>query len=441
MTCEADGANDRLPPGPDNALALTSAGSHAALSLALWRLLGLQGVMNASHFMAMPLLAVYCTSALGLSAATTGAVLAVYFAAARMTPVVVAPLVDRFGRWPAVSWGLFLRGVGFFGLLLAPGETAALLATLVLGLGTALTEAGAYGVIGAQPQATRERLIVFNAQALNVGCVLGPLTGAGLAAVDLMLPLLASGVLFVGLALAALFERSPELTTHTPQPMSESYSAVLGDRAYLLLCVVLVPWWALFAQLFAAFPLEATARGGSPGWAGSVLVVNGGIGFLVLFAVPALMRAFGTIGLLAVAIATGGVAIGLVGQVPGLVLLLLLVAIFSAAEIAVLAGAEILVGRHAGGRAVSTYFALFNMSWGLGGALGGAAGPLMAQAADPKAAWALMGATALVSLAGLALYRRVAPVGIIREGTIGAAPQQDDQRSKRTSTGEAPCGG
>lgn len=113
MTCEADGANDRLPPGPDNALALTSAGSHAALSLALWRLLGLQGVMNASHFMAMPLLAVYCTSALGLSAATTGAVLAVYFAGARMTPVVVAPLVDRFGRWPAVSWGLFLRGVVF----------------------------------------------------------------------------------------------------------------------------------------------------------------------------------------------------------------------------------------------------------------------------------------------------------------------------------------
>ena len=379
----------------------------------LWRLVALQGLMNASHFMAMPLLAVYCTSALSLSPTATGAVLAVYFLAARVTPIAVAPLVDRFGLWPAVVLGLTLRGAGFLGLALAPGETGALWLSAALGLGTSVYEAGAYGVIGAQPRLQRERLIVLNAQALNLGCVLGPLAGAGLAALNLMLPLVLSGVLFSGLTLLALLERAPELRQHVRQPIGASYRALIRDWPFLLLCLALVPWWALFAQLFAAFPLEATARGGSAGWAGSVLVVNGAIGFLVLFAVPPLMRLTGTLGLLFAALAAGGLSIALVGSVPGLPALLGLVALFSCAEIAILTGSEMLVGRHADGRSVATYFSIFNMSWGIGGALGGALGPLVAETGGGSLGWLALGASAFISMAGLALYRLLVPGRIL----------------------------
>lgn len=377
----------------------------SALTPALWRLIGLQGLMNASHFMAMPLLALHCATTLGMSPTDVGAVLALYFLAARVTPVVVAPLADRFGLWPAVVGGLVLRGLGFLGLAFAPSATGAMVFSAALGLGTSVYEAGAYGIIGAQPAARRDRLIVVNAQALNLGCVAGPLAGAGLAVLDLSLPLVLSGLLFVALAGAAALERAEELRNHARQDVAGSYRAVFGDRAFLVLCLALMPWWALFAQLFAAFPLEATLRGGSAGWAGSVLVVNGALGFLILFAVPPLMRITGALGLLVLSLAVGGAAMALVGVIPGLIALLVLVGLFTCAEIAVLAGSEILVGRHADGRAVATYFALFNMSWGFGGALGGAMGPLVASGANSGTGWMLLGAgCGAASLVGLALY-------------------------------------
>ena len=165
------------------------------LTAALRRLVVLQTLMNGSHFMAMPLLAVYCAQSIGLSTGAVGAVLAVYFLAARVTPIVFAPLADRFGLWPAVLTGLALRGVGFLGLYGSSAEVAALAMSTVLGLGTSIYEAGAYGVIGSQERAVRERLIVVNAQGLNLGCVLGPLAGAGIAAVNVALPLFVSGLL------------------------------------------------------------------------------------------------------------------------------------------------------------------------------------------------------------------------------------------------------
>lgn len=382
------------------------------LPAALWRLVAVQTLMNGSHFMAMPLLAVFCSEVLKLPVAAVGSVLAVYFIAARVMPVVVAPLVDRFGLWPAVTTGLMLRGAGFLGLYLAAGQRDAVLMAAALGLGTAIYEAGAYGVIGAQAQAERERLIVTNAQGLNLGCVFGPLAGAGLAMIDIALPLLLSGLLFLALACGTMLERAEVLRAHRPQAVRDSLGSVLGDKPFLVLCLALVPWWALFAQLFAAFPIEATARGGSASWAGSVLVVNGAIGFLVLFVVPALIRYLGTLGLLFAAAAVGGLAIASVGFTPGLWPLLVLVGLFSAAEIAILAAAEILVGRHAGGRAVATFFAVFNMSWGVGGAIGGAVGPWIASMPTSGAAWAALGASALLTLAGFALYLWMRPVAL-----------------------------
>lgn len=401
---------------PSQGCPTARAQSTPVLSFALWRLVGLQSLMNASHFMAMPLLAVYCSSVLGLSAAATGAVLAVYFLTSRLTPVFIAPLADRYGLWLAVIVGLALRGLGFLGLALAPAESGALVLSAALGLGTSIYEAGAYGVIGAQPLATRERLIVLNAQSLNLGCVLGPLAGAGLAAIDLTVPIVLSGVLLAGLASIALLERAPELRQHETQPVAASYAALLADKSFLILCAALVPWWALFAQLFAAFPLEASGRGGSAGWASSVLVVNGAIGFFVLFAVPALMRLTGMFALLFAALAAGGLAVAFVGGLQGLAVLLALVALFSCAEIVVLASTEMLVGRHADGKAVSTYFAAFNMSWGLGGALGSALGPLVVSAGVGNLGWLLLGGMSLISIAGLVLYRAMVPQRILAAG-------------------------
>ncbi|MGI9371246.1 MAG: MFS transporter [Hyphomicrobiales bacterium] len=377
---------------------------HANLPAALWRLVLLQAAMNGSHFMVMPLLAVYCSEHLSLSASSIGLVLAIYFIAARVTPMVFGPLADRYGLWPSVILGLWLRGAGFFGLYFADTEGLALSTAAILGLGTSIYEAGAYGVIGNQKEACRERLIIENARALNLGCILGPLLGAGLAVYDLALPLLVSGAIFWIMCGVTLCERAPELRAHQRQPIASSLSAVWQDRAFILLCLALLPWWALFAQLFAAFPLEASARGGAASWASSVLVVNGSIGLLFLFAIPVIVSRVGANRTIALGALIGGLAVAGLAVAKGLPGLLVLVAVFTCAEVAILAASEILVGRHAAGQSTATFFAMFNVSWGLCGALGGAIGPWISTLSSPALAWCGLGASALLTVAGLRVY-------------------------------------
>ena len=382
------------------------------LSLALYRLVVVQGLMNGSHFMAMPLLAVYCVHVLSLNESQVGVVLAVYFLAARVTPVVTAPLADRYGLWPALVLGLIMRGLGFVVVFLFTDFWLVIAASIILGLGTSIYEAGAYGIIGAQPDRTRERLIVVNVQALNVGVVIGPLVGAMLAAINVSIPFIISGLLFLALGSLALFERSPELRSFNPQKVIDSYSTVLSDWPFLLLCIALVPWWALFAQLFAAFPIMAAELGGSAGWSGTVLVVNGAVGFLVLFAGNWLLKNFSPTTIIMVAAICGGVVTGLTGFSSSVIYLLIIVALFTCAEIPILVAAEVLVTRHAKGRSAATFFALFNVSWGVGSAIGGAVGPGITANESAPLLFAALGSTSIVLIAGLLWYKNIAPKGI-----------------------------
>ncbi len=376
------------------------------ISAPLWRLLSVQFIMNASHFMAMPVLAIYCSTVLNLSLASTGAVLSVYFIASRATPVFIAPVVDRYSRWNAVIIGLLMRGLGFLGIYYASGEMQPILFSIILGLGTSIYEAGAYGTIGSQREEVREKLIIYNVQFLSLACVAGPIAGAGLALIDFGLPLLCSAVLFFIIAGVAFFENSEELRIHTPTTIADSLKTVLRDKAFIMLCIVLLPWWAIFAQLFAAFPLEATARGENANWANAVIIINGIFGFLALFITTKLLDRFGVAAVVLYAVLTVGLSVGLIGMFSGLTSLLILVAIFTCAEVSLISGTEILVGRHAVGRSVSTYFAMFNMSWGLGGAIGGGIGPYLASSPLGAATWPLFGAVALFTFFGFLLYSR-----------------------------------
>lgn len=140
-------------------------------------LLRMQGLMNASHFMAVPLLALHMSVKLHFSSAALATVMAANLLSAQILPLMAGAIADRFGTGWMIIIGLWLRGLGFLGFALTDDAAAWVCFALIAGSGVACYEAGLYGIFGRQPKATLPALFASNNQMLNTGTAIGPLIG------------------------------------------------------------------------------------------------------------------------------------------------------------------------------------------------------------------------------------------------------------------------
>jgi MFS family permease len=88
------------------------------------RLLWMQGLMNASHFMTIPLLALYMSTNLHFSAAALASVMSANLLCAQALPLAAGAIADRFGSHRLITLGLLLRGLGFLGFSSLDGAAA-----------------------------------------------------------------------------------------------------------------------------------------------------------------------------------------------------------------------------------------------------------------------------------------------------------------------------
>lgn len=360
-----------------------------------------QAAMNAAHFLALPVLALHLAAIPAVGPSVAGLALGLFLAIARMGPLVTGPLADRVGAWGAIRVGLALRATGLAVVPLVDSTSTAYLAALLLGLGVALHEPAVYGALGTADTDKRDRLLLRHVQALNIGCVIGPglaLLAGWSTSTSFLIAAAATG----GVAVWAFLQR-PHLTARTRQPTQGSVFAF--DRHYLLFSMSLVPFWALFAQLFSALPILVADAGGSDIWAQSVILINGLVGIAV---VPLILPALHMVGprpILIAGCAIASACIGLLGMSVALSGLILLIVALSVAETAVTAAADILTARHADGRDVAGRFGMLAVGTGIGTSLGA---PLGVVAADGEPlVLILLGAFgALSCLAAFALPRR-----------------------------------
>src|SRR5262245_46790481 len=102
--------------------------------------------MNATHFMAFPLFAVYMANRLGYEAGPLGTVLTVHLVTRQFLPTVIGPVADRVGfRW-FLTAGLLLRGAGLIGFAFWTEWPALAGMAFLIGLGTALYESAVNGI-------------------------------------------------------------------------------------------------------------------------------------------------------------------------------------------------------------------------------------------------------------------------------------------------------
>jgi len=376
--------------------------THSTFPPDIRALLRMQGVMNASHFMSVPLLALHMSMTLRFNSIALATVMSANLLSAQALPLIAGAVADRFGSRRLIVLGLWLRGLGFLGFGIATDVTAWVCFAFTAGSGVACYEAGLYGILARQPKASLPDLFAANNQMLNMGTAVGPIIGGLASLADARFAFAGSAVLF-GL-LGAIVLRLPveSFETSGRRAVWASLGTAVTHRGLWRLIAVSLPWFFLFPQLYVAFPLYAGRLAG-PHAASAVYVVNGVIGLAFMLSTkrwlvrinPAISTAYAY---LAAAIAFASVA-----AVDDLAWFLLFIAGYTVIETVMLPALETMTGSLAVEGSQATFFGVFSAAGALGGAAGYYAGSWLILNATSLETWAAFGSVGAIGFAAAAL--------------------------------------
>ncbi|CAN7546956.1 MFS transporter [Caballeronia sp. LjRoot31] len=371
-------------------------------------LLLIQGVMNASHFMTVPLLALHMSMTLHFSAAALATVMSANLVSAQVLPLMTGAVADRFGSRRMMALGLWLRGLGFIGFGVTNDVTAWVCFAFVTGSGVACYEGGLYGILGRQPKASLSTLFAANNQMLNMGTAVGPIIGglAGLA--DARFAFAGSALLF-GLLGAAVFRLKVGLSeTSECRPVLSSLRATATNRGLWRLIVVALPWFFLFPQLYVAFPLYAGRLAG-PHAASAVYVVNGVIGLTFMLSMKRWLVRINPMKATMYAYLAAAIAFASVAFLDGVGWFLLFIAAYTIIETIMLPALETMTASLAIDGSQGTFFGALSATGALGGAAGYYTGSWLILNGTSLETWTIFGSVGVLGFVASALILPAIP--------------------------------
>jgi MFS family permease len=365
-------------------------------------LLRTQGLMNASHFMTVPLLALHMSATLHFHSAALATVMSANLLSAQALPLFAGAIADRFGSRQMMALGLWLRGLGFLGFSITTDVTAWTCFAFAAGSGVACYEAGIYGTFGRQAKASLAAVFAANNQMLNMGAAVGPIIGglAGLA--DARFAFAASAIAFAMLGVVVFRLDLALSETSGRTPVLSRLRTATTNRHLWRLIVVASPWFFLFSQLYVAFPLYA-ARLAGPHAASAVYVVNGLIGLtFMLSAKRWLVRMNPVTSTIYAYLAAAG-AFASVGVLHGFGWFLIFIAGYTIIETVMLPALDTMTASLAVEGSQGTFFGMLSAAGALAGAAGYYAGSWLILNGTPVETWTVLGGVGAIGFAAAAL--------------------------------------
>ncbi|WP_458127545.1 MFS transporter [Pseudomonas sp. Z2-11] len=335
----------------------------------MWPILGIQFVMNASHFMVVPLLAVYLASTMALTSFQVGSVMAANLLSAQVLPIITGTLADRFNAKRFLIGGLAMRSFGLIVFAYVSDWRMLMLAATIMGTGVALYDSGLYAIFGRQNKESRTQIFLVNNQMLNAGVIVGPLIAAIAAHIDIRLSFICSAALFLALALASCAIKVESKALSTAGNIVRDLKKAACDPRMIRLIITCSPWYFLFAQLYVSFPLyyaEIAGQNSAP----TIFLVNGIAGIAFMFASMAFIHKLRPATSLPILYAVAAVFYALVpaSQLP--IWFLVFVVLYTAIETLMLPMNETLVAEIAPIQSQSTYFGIVSAASAIVGAVG-----------------------------------------------------------------------
>jgi hypothetical protein len=335
----------------------------------LRRLLWMQGLMNASHFMTIPLLALYLTAHLRFGAVALASVMSANLLCAQVLPLVAGAIADRMGSQRLITLGLWLRGAGFFGFCAFDSVPAWVASAMLAGTGVACYEGGIYALFGRQPKASLARVFAANNQMLNMGAAIGPIIGGLAGLIDPRIAFGLSALVFTVLGTASFWIDFGACAASERQPALKSLKGALCHSGLWRLILISLPWFFLFPQLYVAFPMYAGQLAG-PYAASAIYVVNGVAGLIFLSLLKRWLVSTAPALLVVGAYLLAAVAFASVSAVQGIGWFLLFIVVYTVIETILLPTFETMTASLAPAGSQGAFFGVLSAA----GALGGGAG-------------------------------------------------------------------
>ncbi|RBH58879.1 MULTISPECIES: MFS transporter [Pseudomonas] len=382
------------------------------IGLATTVLLFLQLLVNLSVFGSFPLLAAFLSVEQHLSAGDIASVLTVSLLSSRLLPLILGFATDRFNSRVLASSGLACRAMGFIGLGHVLDFPALLACAFLSGLGAALYETTAYSVFGSLKTDIRSRVFVLNNLVLNLGALVGPMVLFLLPAHGGAFPFEVSGYIFAVLALVAPFAAVRTHGHERPRRVASALFEVFHDRQFRRLCIALIPFWAVYTQIYVFIPL--TFAQGASGYNGvrPFYIANALFGVLTaLLGMRWFQRArwqslmsIGHLALLACFALAALIFLGEWNSQQSLLILVGIALVFTFGESLILPASNIALAELTTESNAGSYFGASAVSWAIGGALGNYLGSMGARWTPISMGWLVF---AFVSMIGLLCFKRL----------------------------------
>lgn len=359
------------------------------------RLLWMQGMMNASHFMTIPLLALYMSAHLQFGAVALASVMSANLLCAQILPLVSGAIADRMGSHRLITLGLWLRGAGFLGFCVFDSAAAWVGAAMLAGTGVACYEGGLYALFGRQPKASLAQVFAANNQMLNIGAAVGPIIGGLAGLIDPRIAFGLSALVFTVLGIVSLWTIAGDAVPFERQSALKSLRTAVSHPGLWRLILVSLPWFFLFPQLFVVFPMYAGTLAG-PHAASAIYVVNGLVGLIFLSLLkrwlvstaPALL-AIGAYLVAAVAFASVSVVQGIGG-------FLVFIVIYTVIETILLPTFETMTASLSPQGCQGAFFGVLSAVGALGGGAGYYVGSWLVLNRSAVETWWLLGGVGLI---------------------------------------------
>lgn len=365
------------------------------LPAAIRRLLVMQGMMNASHFMTIPLLAIFMASHLHFPASALATVMSANLICAQVLPLAAGVLADRIGSHGLVTLGLALRGIGFLGFCFFDSVVCWLVSAVLAGTGVALYEGGVYAVLGRQAKGLLPRVFAANNQMLNMGAAIGAVIGGLAGLLDIRWAFALSAVLFLSLATASAVMKPASSDYHDNQPIWKTLKAATTHQGLWRLVVVALPWFFLFPQLYVAFPVYVAKLAG-PHAASAVYVVNGVAGLICLTLLKRWLVESIPSSLVRGAYLLAAVAFASVAMVPGIGWFLLFMVFYTIVETILFPTFETMTASLAPAGSQGACFGILSAVGAVGGSAGYYVGSWLVLNRSPVETWASLGSVGLL---------------------------------------------
>ena len=348
-----------------------------------------------------PFLALYLTTARGMSLAGAGAVVALNGAGSLVAQPLGGTLTDRLGRKPTMMGSMLVTALALGLLGAAHAIWLLAIAAFLAGVAADTFRPAAQAVVAdIVPVEHRIRASGLVFWAVNIGFAVAAVAGGALAAggYELLFAIDAATCLIYGaIVWRALDETRPEEAKAADAP---GWSRVLRDRMMLAFCALQLGAATVLVQMFSTLPLAMNADGYSPAVYGAVAAVNG---IVVVVAYPLLStrinaRDPNSVLVAAAILVAAGAAITAPAESP--IAYGVGVAVFTLGEICLAAVGPGVVSELAPPALRGRYGAVYGLSYGLSFTIAPIAGAALLGSGDAPTPWLAGTGLCLIVAAG-----------------------------------------